>query len=79
MGRLNPKDIPPTYRVMAQNVFLERFRRALNHHKEFSERLSDFDRSLLIRSNQFISGALAIAKVSYLFILMQMKYLVNVI
>jgi hypothetical protein len=56
---------------MAQNAFLERFRRALNHHKEFSERLSDFDRSVLIRSNRFISGALGIAKVSCLLILIQ--------
>ena len=44
-------------------LFLERSRRVLKLHPEFSERLSDFNRSALWRSNYLLAGALCLAKV----------------
>ena len=44
-------------------LFLERFRRVVGVHSEVSDRLSDFDRSALWRSNFLLAGALCLSKV----------------
>ena len=44
-------------------MFVERFRRGLNLHPEFSEQLSDFDRSALWRSNYKYAAGIALCKV----------------
>ena len=65
MGRLEPRNIPPRYQKEGMNMMKERFRRVLSVHPEFSERLSDFDRSALWRSNYRMVAALSIAKVKH--------------
>ena len=57
------KDIPPNFATLGIEVCLERFRRILRTHPEFSERLSDYDRSILWRSNYQMAAALILLKV----------------
>ena len=49
---------------VGMGLFLERFRRTLRLHPEFTEELSDFDRSALWRSNYLMAGAICVSKVN---------------
>ena len=44
-------------------MFVERLRRGLCIHPEFSDQLSDFDKSLLWKKNFSLAGALSMVKV----------------
>ena len=44
-------------------LFYERFRRSLRLHPEFTEGLSDCDRSALWRHNYLVAGAMCLSKV----------------
>ena len=63
VGRLKPQDLPPTYVQMGVKMFVERLRRGLCIHPEFSDQLSDFDKSLLWKKNFSLAGALSMVKV----------------
>ena len=68
VGRHEIKDFPNDkgnirFGQTGMGMFLERFRRVLGLHPEFSNGLSDFDRSALWRSNYLLAGALTLAKV----------------
>ena len=68
VGRHEIKDFPNDkgnirFGQTGMGLFLERFRRVLRLHPEFSNGLSDFDRSALWRSNYLLAGALTLAKV----------------
>ena len=68
VGRLELKDFPNDktnirFGQTWMGLFLERSRRVLKLHPEFAERLSDFNRSALWRSNYLLAGALCLAKV----------------
>ena len=64
VGRIKTKDFPQEYAHVQYNIAVERFRKCLAVHPEFSRQLSDYDRSLLWRSNQPIAAALAACKVN---------------
>ena len=64
VGRLKPHDLPPNYVQMGVKMFVERLRRGLCIHPEFSDQLSDFDKSLLWKKNFSLAGALSMVKVS---------------
>ena len=57
------KDVAKEYGKTGINMFVERFRRGLNLHTEFSERLSDFDRSALWKRNSVLAVGLTLCKV----------------
>ena len=68
VGRHEIRDFPNDkgnirFGQTGMGMFLERFRRVLGLHPEFSNGLSDFDRSALWRSNYLLAGALTLAKV----------------
>lgn len=63
VGRMKLKDIPPNFITLGVEMGLERFRSILRIHPEFSERLSDSDRSVLWKSNYQIAAALILLKV----------------
>ena len=63
VGRITKENIPPDYLKVGIKLFLERFRRGLNLHEEFSERLSDFDRSALWKRNSLVAVGLTFCKV----------------
>ena len=63
VGRLKPQDLPPKYVQMSLKMFVERLRRGLCIHPEFSEQLSDYDKSLLWKKNFSLAGALSMVKV----------------
>ena len=63
VGRIRKENIPPHYVKTGLKLFCERFRRGLNLHKEFSEGLSDFDRSALWKKNSMIAAGLSTCKV----------------
>ena len=63
VGRLKPQDLPPKYVQMSLKMFVERLRRALCIHPEFSDKLSDFDKSLLWKKKFSLAGALSMVKV----------------
>ena len=65
VGKIAVDDFPPEHLKEKINMFLERFRRVLMLYPEFSERLSDFDRSALWRSNYLMAAALASARVNH--------------
>ena len=62
-GKIRPQDIPKRYVPIALNLFIERLRRGLSIHSEFSDKLSDYDRSLLWKKNYLLAGALSYVKV----------------
>ena len=64
-GKIRPQDIPKRYVPIALNLFIERLRRGLSIHSEFSDKLSDYDRSLLWNKNYLLAGALSYVKVFY--------------
>ena len=49
---------------VGMGLFLDRYRRVLKLHPEFTVGLSDFDRSALWRSNYLMAGALCLSKVT---------------
>ena len=63
IGRIKKEDISPAYSKIGISMFVERFRRGLNLHPEFSDQLSDFDRSALWRSNYKYAAGIALCKV----------------
>ena len=72
VGRINKKNFPSNYAREHFNLSVERLRRCLNLHPEFSARLSDIDRSLLWKCNHTIAAALVACKVNN-YILKQRK------
>ena len=48
---------------IALNMFIERLRRGLSIHPEFSENLTDHDRSSIWNKNYLLAGALSYIKV----------------
>ena len=63
VGRLKKEDISPEYPHECFKLSVERFRRCLNVHPEFSEKLSSANRTMLLKRNLSISGALLACKV----------------
>ena len=63
VGNIPPEDIPPEYTAIGMQLVFERYRRALNNHKEFSRELSDYDRSALWYSNLPVASAITVCKV----------------
>ena len=63
VGRLRPTDLPAKYVHTGLKMFVERLRRGMCIHPEFSENLSDVDKSLLWKKNFPIAGALSMVKV----------------
>ena len=63
VGRLSPADIPAQYVQTGLKMFVERLRRGMCIHPEFSENLSDVDKSLLWKKNFPIAAALSMVKV----------------
>ena len=64
MGRLKKEDISLEYPIECRKLGIERYRRCLNVHPEFSEVLSSSDRAMLLKRNLSISGALLACKVN---------------
>ena len=62
-GKIRAEEIPKRYVPSALNLFIERLRRGLSVHSEFSAKLSDYDRSLLWKKNYLLAGALSYVKV----------------
>ena len=68
VGTTSISEIPPEFAQAGINMFLERCRRVTKLHPEFSQRLSDFDRSALWRSNYLMAVAVNFAKVICIYI-----------
>ena len=64
VGRLKKEDISLEYPKECRKLGVERYRRCLNVHPEFSESLSSSDRAMLLKRNLSISGALLACKVN---------------
>merc|ERR1719414_1925446 len=62
VGRLKKEDISLEYPKECRKLGVERYRRCLNVHPEFSESLSSSDRAMLLKRNLSISGALLACK-----------------
>merc|ERR1712150_19791 len=62
VGRLPKSKLTPDYAETGKQLFIERFRRGISLHPEFSKNLSDYDRSALWKSNRAVAAALAFCK-----------------
>ena len=65
VGRIKKKDMSPEFSKIGLSMFVERFRRGLSLHKEFSQKLSDFERSALWRNNYKYATGIALCKVCF--------------
>ena len=65
VGLIKKEDLSPEYSKIGLSMFVERFRRGLRLHKEFSQKLSDFERSALWRNNYKYATGIALCKVSF--------------
>ena len=59
------EDIPPDFTKTGFLYAMERYRRMLKLHSEFSDGLNEYDQSALWRSNYLAAAALLVAKVLY--------------
>ena len=63
VGKIHAGHIPTKYVPIVLNMFIERLRRGLSIHPEFSENLTDHDRSSIWNKNYLLAGALSYIKV----------------